>query len=67
MKLGARIDALEAQALQGSAKWCRVLQWAGQTESDAVAAHEAQHGPLPTGEGVLRVIIRKSIAQPVCE
>lgn len=50
MRLKPRLDALEAKA-PVIRHWHRVFQYAGQTEADAVAAYEGQHGAIEPGDG----------------
>jgi hypothetical protein len=37
--------------------WHRIIQWEDQTEAEAVAAYEAENGPLGDDNRILRVII----------
>lgn len=59
MRLRQRLDALEARNVGGFVPWVRIIQDVGQTEADATAAYEAEHGPIGESNSILRVIIRK--------
>lgn len=58
MKLERRVADLEARTSSGSVEWVRVIQDCGQTERQAIAAHEAEHGPIGDSNIVLRVITK---------
>lgn len=57
--LNRRLADLEASVLGGLKRWHCIIVRAGQTEEQATAAYEAEHGPIGEGNTVLRVIIRK--------
>lgn len=59
--LKKRIEALEGQARGGKA-WHVIIHRAHQTEAEAVAAYEAENGPIDPERSVLRVIVRKPAA-----
>ena len=54
-----RLEALETQTFGGFSPWVRIIQHEGQSEDEATAAYEAEHGPIGEGNKILRVIIRK--------
>ena len=57
--LGRRLDALERADLGDFAPWVRIIQHEGESEAEATAAYEAEHGPIGESNSILRVIIRK--------
>lgn len=63
--LHRRIADLEARAPAHAPQWVRILQYEGQTEEGAVAAYEAEHGPIDNKRVILRVIINKPFPAPV--
>ena len=66
MRLKPRVEALEARTNVSALKhWHRILRYEGQNEAEAVAAYEAEHGPVGPDDGtVLRVIISKPFPAP---
>lgn len=61
-ELTRRLANLEARSsLGGILRWHRVCQREGQTEADAIAAYEAEHGPIGPGEGT---ILRRFVSSP---
>lgn len=58
MRLKQRVEALETRA-RGFVPWVRIIQHIDQTEEEATAAYEAEHGPVGGSNSILRVIIRK--------
>jgi hypothetical protein len=40
------------------AVWCRVYQYEDQTEDEALAAWEQEHGPIADKNVVMRIIVR---------
>ena len=58
MRLRHRLDALEGLACASSG-FHVIIQRSGQTEDEATASYEAEHGPIPTEGSVLRVVVRK--------
>ncbi|WP_221541255.1 hypothetical protein [Qipengyuania huizhouensis] len=54
-----RLEALETRTLGGFVPWVRIIQHVGQTEAEATADYEAEHGPIGESNSILRVIIRK--------
>lgn len=56
--LSQRVAALEARQHVG-ASWLTIIQRAGQTEEQATAAYEAEHGPIADASRSLRIFIRK--------
>ena len=61
--LSSRIGALEHRASAEQGVVC-IRQWSGQTQDQAIAAYEVEHGPLGPDIGGLRVIIRKFGSAP---
>ena len=57
MGLKRRLSALEGGAGKDFVPWVRVIQGIGQTEEEAFAAYEAEHGPLGDRNFFLRVIV----------
>lgn len=57
--LKRRVEALEKHAPGAFKAWVRVIQYEDQSEADAIAVHEAEHGPIGDCNRILRVIIRK--------
>ena len=55
--LKRRVDELEAVQVGHKAYHC-IIQRADQTEEEAVAAYEAENGPIGDDGRILRVIIR---------
>ena len=57
--LARRTEELERQNC-GAKKWHVIIRRADQTEEEAVAAYEADHGPIGPDDGsILYVIVRK--------
>ena len=65
MTLDRRIAVLE-DAITPVAKprWHRLSRYEGETHEQAVAAYEAEHGPIGNGNVVMRVIIEKPGERP---
>ena len=62
--LRKRLSALEAKGPDSLRNWHRIICWEGQTEAEATAAYETEHGPINDNDGrVLRVIIHKPSPQ----
>lgn len=59
MRLNRRLEALEAAIAPQPARWVRIFQDEGQSQDQAIAAHEAEHGPIDDANIILRVIINK--------
>lgn len=60
-ELKRRLVALEKKGRLKSralAVWCRIYQYEDQTEAEALAAWEAEHGPLADKNVTMRVIVR---------
>ena len=55
MRLAPRVADLERRAAPAEKSWVRILQYEGQTEAQAIAAHEAQFGPVGDSNVILRV------------
>jgi hypothetical protein len=59
-----RIAALEQAQPSASPRWHRLLRYENETDDQAVAVYEAQHGPIGDGRVVMRVIISKPVDRP---
>ena len=46
MRLGSRVAALESGNGDAFKPWHRIIVGDGQTEEEAIAAYEHEHGPL---------------------
>ncbi|MBY8335903.1 hypothetical protein KYN89_02460 [Alteriqipengyuania sp. NZ-12B] len=57
-RLERRLADLENKA-GAFAPWVSIIQRAGQTEDQAVAAYEADHGPVGDSNKILWVVVRK--------
>ncbi|MCB0058115.1 MAG: hypothetical protein KDE63_11755 [Novosphingobium sp.] len=57
MKLTARVEALEHSIGSALRPWHRVAVDVGQTEEDAIAAYEAEHGPVGEDNVILRTYL----------
>lgn len=65
MNMKRRVAELEARSIAGAKRWHVIRRWSDQTEDDAVAAYEANSGPIGPDDGsILRVIIRKPVPAP---
>lgn len=60
-----RLDALESKGSGGFKPYVQVIQHVDQSEDEAIAAYEAEHGALEEDPNVLLVIIRKP--ELICE
>ena len=54
-----RLKALEARTVGGFVPWVQIIQNVDQTEGEAIAAYEAENGPVGDSDKILWVIIRK--------
>jgi hypothetical protein len=45
-------------------KWHRIRRYEDETDEQATAAYEAEHGPIDDGRVVMRVIINKPGCRP---
>lgn len=59
--LRRRLDALETRGGAAYVPWVLVQQEGSQSEAEAIAAHEVEHGPIPQGQNVFHVIFRDPI------
>ena len=59
MRLKQRLEALERSDLSGFVPWVCVRQYEDQTEEQALAIHEAEHGLIGECNSILRVVVRK--------
>lgn len=57
--LSKRLVALEQAQPSASPRWHRLLRYENETDEQAVAVYEAEHGPIGDGKVVMRVIISK--------
>lgn len=57
MRLKPRLDALEAKLAPASQRWVRIYRYEDQTDEQAIAAHEAEHGPIGDANVILRVVV----------
>ena len=64
MRLKPRLDALEARIAPACQRWVRIFLYEDQTQERAVAAYEAEHGPIDDANIILRVFIRKPFPVP---
>jgi hypothetical protein len=55
-----RIAALEQAQPSASPRWHRLLRQENETDEQAVAVYEAEHGPIGDGKVAMRVIISNS-------
>ena len=64
MRLNRRLEALEARIAPQLARWVRISQYEGQSQDQAIAAHQAEHGLIDGANVILRVIISKPFPVP---
>ena len=64
MRLKPRLDALEAKLAPAFQRWVRIYRYKDQSQEQAVAAYEAEHGPLNDANIIMRVFIRKPFPVP---
>jgi hypothetical protein len=57
--LGKRLTALEQAQPSAMPRWHCLRRYEDETDADAIAAYEAEHGPIGDGNVVMRVIISK--------
>ncbi len=58
MRLSRRVADLESQLTPpGPTAWVQVIQHLGRTKDEALAAFEAEHGPIGDRGLILRVIV----------
>lgn len=62
--LGKRLAALEQAQLSAMPRWHCLRRYEDETDADAVAAYEAEHGPIGDGNVIMRVIISKPGTRP---
>lgn len=65
--LGKRLVALEQAQPSSSPRWHRLLRHENETDEQAVAVYEAEHGPIGDGKVVMRVIVSKPGERPGTE
>ena len=59
LSLNRRLRELEASTFGGLKRWHCIIVRGDQTEEQATAAYEAEHGPIGNDGAILRVIVRK--------
>lgn len=62
-RLNQRVEALEQATGKDFKPWVRIMQYADQTEAEAIAVYEAEHGPL-NAESQLIIRIVKPVPRP---
>jgi hypothetical protein len=62
--LGKRIVALEQLRPSSRPRWHSLCRYEGETDEQAVAAYESEHGPIGDGNVIMRVIISKPGTRP---
>lgn len=66
MRLAKRLSDLERRIDPAPPRqWVRIYQYEGQTQEQAIAAYEAENGPIEEKGVILRVIINKPFAPSV--
>ena len=63
--LSYRVAALEARA-PDLKPWHQVIQEVGQSQEEAIAAYEAEHGPVGDDNILLAVVIEPKEGQSTC-
>lgn len=61
MRLSQRVADLESRMPGASERWVRVIQGVGQSEVEAIAAYEAESGPVGDSNVILRIFASGSI------
>lgn len=59
IRMRQRLQALEALSFDGFVPFVQVIQKVGQTEAEAVATYEAEHGPVADDVRILLVVIHQ--------
>ncbi len=62
--LGKRLAALEQAKPSSSPRWHCLRRYESETNADARAAYEAEHGPIGDGNVIMQVIISKPAERP---
>lgn len=62
--LGKRLAALEQAQPSAMPRWHCLRRYEDETDADAVAAYEAENGPIGDGNVIMRVIISKPGSRP---
>ncbi len=62
--LSKRIVALEQVRPNSMPKWHCLRRYESETDADAIAAYEAEHGAIGGGNVVMRVIVSKPGSRP---
>lgn len=57
--LTKRVVALETKIEPPKSRWVRMVRYQGETDAEAVAAYEAEHGPIGDDRVVMRVVVNK--------
>lgn len=61
MRLKPRLDALEAKLVPAFQRWVRMFRNEEQPEEQAIAAYEAEHGPIGDANVIMRVFVNKPV------
>ena len=57
MRLRQRVEGLEAKETGGFKPWHRIMQYQDQTEEQAIAVYEAEHGQIGDNDSfIVRII-----------
>lgn len=62
--LSKRVGALETKIEPPKSRWVRMVRYENETDAQAVAAYEAQHGPIGDDRVVMRVVVNKPGDRP---
>lgn len=62
--LRKRLTALEQAQPSAMPRWHCLRRYEDETDADATAAYEAEHGPIGAGNVIMRVIISKPGTRP---
>ena len=62
--LGKRMTALEQARSTSMQRWHCLRRYEDETDADAVAAYEIEHGPIGDGNVIMRVFVSKPGERP---
>lgn len=62
--LSKRLAALEQTNSSAMPRWHCLRRYEDETDAEAVAAYEAEHGPIDSGNVIMRVIVSKPGMRP---
>ena len=62
--LGKRLAALEQAQLPTTLRWHCLRRYEGETDEQASAAYEAEHGPISDANVIMQVIVSKPGPRP---